>query len=752
MTPAGGMDTVFRLMDGALRLPEAERDAWVAGHAPSEAARREAIAMLAFVTTETVPASTAAGPSLAATAIGDFEVLRPIGCGAGGIVYEAMQRMPRRRVALKVLRVSGESANERLAAEAQALAHVAHPSIAAIHAAGVAQVGGAHAAWIAMELVDEARSATERAAELRGERSAVARLAACFAEAIGAAHRAGILHRDIKPANLLVDRAGNAKVVDFGIAVPAGAGAAPAGTPAYMAPECLGGAPATESSDIWSLGAVMQAMFDAAGIDRGDRLRGVPGKAMARDPSGRYAVAETMAEDLLSLLDGRPASFEHTGLFGRLWLRARRRPKAAALAAVATIAVAAVLAVAALNVMRTQAQGLHDARRMLGMHGELVASIDSLPPSERPAAADRAMERGRLAFMGQFKDAEVAFLSIASLLRLGAGDRACELADAAARAMKAPGGPSDHDLLWIRLMDSACKARAAPDDGAALADLAARCESIGATSMGDDLLLASYLNASAVESGDGGFADLAVRLDAGANAEPSRALWRTMLAMVAMSVPREQPVPSGRGPLVAQGMERAFRTVAREELAIIFTNLGVAGMLSAARERDIPRFRVLVPLARAAAAATASPTYRIWVEQSIGQDLLGLGDIQGAARILDEVAAHPDLARADDAMVTFWLPSRVRAALRMPDAAAQLRTAEACFRAAPKLAAGDALLASWVEAVNAERLDDASRLLADWCERQRKRRPGDLRDQRIELCDELRVHLGERAPLELPKR
>ena len=447
-----------------------------------------------------------------------------------------------------------------------------------------------------------------------------------------------------------------------------------------------------------------------------------------------------------------PASFERTGRLGRLWLRARKRPKAAAAGGMAVASVAAVLAFAAWNLMRAHAQGLRDAQRMLGMHGELVASIDSLPPSERPAAAARAMERGRLACTGLFKDAEVAFLSIASLLRLGEGDRACELADEAARAMTAPGGPGSHDLRWILLMDSACRARASPGEGAALAELAERCESIGSASVGDDLLLASYLNASAVESSDGGFAQLAVRLDAGANPEPSRAIWRTMLSMVAMSVPRDLPVPPGRERLVAQGMERAFRTVAREELAIVFTNLGVAGMLSAARERDIPRFRALVPLARAAADATASPTYRIWVEQSIGQDLLGLGDMPGAARVLDDVAAHPDLARSDDMLVTFWVPSRLRAALRMPDAAAQLRSVEARIRAAPKLAAGDALLAQWVEAVNADRLDDAGRILGDWCERQRRRPPGDLRDQRIELCDELRAHLGERMPLEAPTR
>ena len=81
-----------------------------------------------------------------------------------------------------------------------------------------------------------------------------------------------------------------------------------------------------------------------------------------------------------------------------------------------------------------------------------------------------------------------------------------------------------------------------------------------------------------------------------------------------------------------------------------------------------------------------------------------------------------------------------------------MRSVEARIRAAPKLAAGDALLAQWVEAVNADRLDDAGRILGDWCERQRRRPPGDLRDQRIELCDELRAHLGERMPLEAPTR
>ena len=274
MNDGGRADTVFGLLDAALRLPPADREAWIRSAAVDDGVRDEALAMLAVVSAEqSAPGSRDDGPAptLMDAQLGDFRVIRPIGSGAGGVVYEAEQRLPRRRVALKVLRATGSDAGERAAAEAQSLAMFRHPGIASVIAAGTAPVpGGSVAAWIAMELIEGARTVVDHCAGTRDRRE-VAHPLIAMADAIGAAHRAGVLHRDVKPANLLVGADGVAKVVDFGVASAAGMAAEPAGTPRWMAPECAAGGPASTRSDVWSLGRVLAS--DQASPER--RARGL---------------------------------------------------------------------------------------------------------------------------------------------------------------------------------------------------------------------------------------------------------------------------------------------------------------------------------------------------------------------------------------------------------------------------------------------------------------------------------------------
>lgn len=734
------MDTVFAMVDGALRLPADQRVAWVSGHMNDGPRRREVLAMLAAVSGGHVDAEPGMRMSLEQAVIGDFEVVRAIGCGAGGIVYEASQRLPRRRVALKVLRAGDAVAAGQLEEESQALARVIHPGIAAVYAAGIAQFEGSSVPWIAMELVDGAMTAIERARALRGRREQVAALLAEFADAIAAAHRGGVLHRDIKPANLLVDRFGRAKVVDFGIAIRIGQGSRPAGTPRFIAPECMAGALATVRSDVWSLGAVAGGMLDAAGIGRDDRLRTVARMATAEDPLARHSDAGEFARDVRRVVDGHPALAERPGWVRRSWMAARRHPVASIAVALAASTLVTAGAWSAWQRWSAEARGLGDAQRMLALHGEVTASIDRLSAQERPKAVADAMERGRAAFKAPFPDPEIVFLAIASLLRLQEGEGACALAGEAHAALASNAKLAPEDLRWIELAHLACEAMGRDD--AALGRLDAALVAIGERSSGDDVLLAWYLHAVTIENRAERFRELAAALDARFNPDPSGDTWRTMLALAVLSWSGDRSVDPSRMELVARGMRRSYGSSTRASLAVTYLNLCVAGMLAAAERSDARWLEAMVPIAREAAIVADNPTMRVWTELSVANSLLGLGRYEAASGVLDSVARGDDLEACDETTLVFWLPSRVQAGLRMASPREQLVSIAGLIADRPKVASGDRLLAEILDALGHGERRRCEDLLERWRARQLDRKPGLLRDERIRLGDELSEFLG----------
>ena len=151
--------------------------------------------------------------------IGPYRILSLIGEGAMGIVYEAEQQLPRRRVALKIIRpgVSSPTLLRRFEHEYEFLGRLQHPGIAQIHQAGVADTGAGPQPYLAMELVRGRR--LDQYARIRelGIRARLA-LVAEIADAVQHAHHRGIIHRDLKPANILATEAGTPKVLDFGLA------------------------------------------------------------------------------------------------------------------------------------------------------------------------------------------------------------------------------------------------------------------------------------------------------------------------------------------------------------------------------------------------------------------------------------------------------------------------------------------------------------------------------------------------------
>ena len=176
--------------------------------------------------------------------LGRLVLLEQVGAGAGGAVFTAYDPQLDRAVAVKVLHAAGSDANARSLGEARTLARVSHPNVVAIHDAGESDG--------AVYLVLELAAGVPLRAWLGPDRGwrAVVRVMRDVAAGLAAVHRAGVVHRDVKPDNILVD-GDRARLVDFGLAGDAaalGEGTAP-GTPRYMAPEVLAGAPATAAAD-----------------------------------------------------------------------------------------------------------------------------------------------------------------------------------------------------------------------------------------------------------------------------------------------------------------------------------------------------------------------------------------------------------------------------------------------------------------------------------------------------------------------
>ena len=245
--------------------------------------------------------------------LGPYEILSALGAGGMGEVYRARDTKLNRDVAIKVLLPAVANDPDRLARfsrEAQVLASLNHPNIAAIY--GLEDAGDVRA--LVMELV-EGPTLADRIAQGAIPLADALPIATQIAEALEAAHEQGIIHRDLKPANIKVRSDGTVKVLDFGLAKamdPAGASNANAmnsptlsmhatqaglilGTAAYMSPEQAAGKAVDKRSDLWAFGVVLLEMLTGRQVFGGETVSHVLAAVLKDDPDWTSLPANTPA-------------------------------------------------------------------------------------------------------------------------------------------------------------------------------------------------------------------------------------------------------------------------------------------------------------------------------------------------------------------------------------------------------------------------------------------------------------------------
>lgn len=299
--------------------------------------------------------ATLAGRSI--SQLGDFRIIREIGRGGMGIVFEAQQESLGRNVAIKVLpkhSLLDEESLERFRREAQTAAAMHHAHIVPVYGSG--ESDGAH--YLVMQLI-RGESLDKLLSDCPDFPCYEAALVGKqVADAIAYAHASGVLHRDIKPANILIEECGTAQVTDFGLAKSLNADVTAtktvSGSLRYMAPERFAGV-SNEAGDVYGIGITLYELltgspaFDACdgehlvGLITSGRLKPIHAvrpniptdlatmisKAIHIDPLQRYSSAAELRDDLQRFLAYEPIQARRTPLLGRFVRWSRRNPKLA---------------------------------------------------------------------------------------------------------------------------------------------------------------------------------------------------------------------------------------------------------------------------------------------------------------------------------------------------------------------------------------------------------------------------------------
>jgi serine/threonine protein kinase/Flp pilus assembly protein TadD len=426
------------LYGAAASLAGDERARFLASGCAGDAALRDEVeALLAHApATEDLPVTPITPvprprdvPGPESLSIEGYRLLRTIGSGGMGVVYEAEQLNPPRRVALKLLRAGGADDDLRarlFRREIETLARLDHPGIARIYESGETR-DGLH--FFAMELVDGVPLSAFMKRALAGPvtRDGRNKLLALFrgiCRAVHFAHQNGVIHRDLKPANVLIVEGSSPgtwaeepvpKVLDFGLARITVPGAERSlvteagtirGTLEYMSPEQARGMPNEIDlrGDVYSLGAILYQMLsgrlpcpvrdvpvpealrriceeeplplrrarpDAAWLDQ--ELEAIAGKALAKDPAQRYQSAHALAEDITRYLESRPIEAKPPSTMYQVRKLVGRHKVQATL--LALLALSIVVFAASMTVLYTRAER--------NLHRALEAEVASAREADR---------------------------------------------------------------------------------------------------------------------------------------------------------------------------------------------------------------------------------------------------------------------------------------------------------------------------------------------------------------------------------
>ncbi len=322
--------------------------------------------------------------------IGRFELVKEVGRGGFGVVYEALDKELGRTVAFKAVRagVDLDFREERLLQEAEAAARLSHPNIVTLFDVGRSEQGP----YLVLEFL-RGETLAQRVEQGPIPVGEALRIAVEVAKALAHAHSKSVVHRDLTPGNVFLCEGGQVKVLDFGMAHAFGRRRLEGGTPGYMAPEQLRGAPEDERTDVFALGVILYRLLAGqppyrtakAAPDEVPPVLHVPGapslgsfvaSMLEQDPVRRprdvNAVLASLTESLREL--------ERTPSDGKVVLPKRRRPaKRRALAAVL-----AAIAVLALGVASWTA-----TRRVRSGPPIAAASIAVLPFVDLTAEKDQ---------------------------------------------------------------------------------------------------------------------------------------------------------------------------------------------------------------------------------------------------------------------------------------------------------------------------------------------------------------------------
>jgi tetratricopeptide (TPR) repeat protein/tRNA A-37 threonylcarbamoyl transferase component Bud32 len=438
--------TVDRLCHIALEIEESQRAAYLEKACGGDESLKQAVeSVLAYAAKDTFLAGTAmelAAKALAAesepacpspgSVIGRYRVMRLLGEGGMGAVYEAEQDQPRRIVALKLIKPSFATALNlrRFQHESQALGRLQHPGIAQIHEASTADNGFGLQPYFAMELI-RGRALLESARTRQLNTRERLELMAKICDAVEHAHQRGVIHRDLKPGNILVDETGQPKILDFGVARVTDRDVQPTrqtdlgqlvGTLAYMSPEQALGDPMVidTRSDVYTLGLILYELLAGklpyqidqvplpeavrvirehepaplSSFDRGYRgdIDTIVAKALEKDKGRRYGSSAELAADIRRYLTDEPIMARPASARYQLQKFARRHKPLVAAAAAVFVALAAGVVASTWEAVRARtAQQVAVTQRDRAVAAERRATAQE--ESARRSAAIAEQER-----------------------------------------------------------------------------------------------------------------------------------------------------------------------------------------------------------------------------------------------------------------------------------------------------------------------------------------------------------------------